>query len=337
MRPKISICIPTYNQKPEYLRECVQSALQQRYDPLEVVVSENHSTNDAPVVLSDFEDTRLRVVKPPLHVSAVQNFAFCATQSTGEYLNFLSSDDLIHPDFSCRMAEILDAHPNLAFAHSAVARINEESKVVGYERSIHPSFLRSGVEELQRYVWGQRNVIIAALMRRTAYESAGGWKGYDMVADWDLSIRLLSVGAVAYCSNVMAYYRDWSTPDRRRRFLPRVRDVRLLYERLESSGLVAQIDGGIGTLNKARRSNAIHMAESLPSSDLSPGELVEAVRGIKLLNDSFSVRARLSLVQAGLGPLFLARKRVREWLRQRVKSFLYPRSSGELVRSREQQ
>lgn len=331
MRPKISICIPTYNQKPEYLRECIQSALQQRYDPLEVVVSENHSTNDAPAVLSEFRGARLRVVRPPVHVSAVQNFAFCATQGTGEYLNFLSSDDLLHRDFSCRMAEILDAHPNLAFAHSAVARINEEGKVVGYERSIHPSFLRSGVQELQRYVWGQRNVFIAALVRRTAYEAAGGWTDLDMVADWYLSLRLLAVGDVAYCSDVLASYRDWSSRERRRRFLAQARDVRLLYERLESSDIVALIDGGIGTLYKARRRLAVSIAESLPISDLSPTELAQAVHDMRLLDDSFAVRTRLFLVQVGLGPLFLARRTVRDWLRQRVKSFLYPRPLGDSV------
>jgi len=327
VKPKISICIPTYNQKPEYLRVCVQSALKQSYDPIEVIVSENHSTNDAPAVLSEFKDPRLRVVKPPVHLSAVQNFAFCAAQSTGDYLNFLSSDDLLHPDFTYRMVEILDAHPNLAFAHSAVARINEKGQIHGYERSISPSFVRNGPQELQRYVWGQRNVIIAALIRRSAYEVAGGWTDPDLVADWYLSLRLLTVGDVAYCSDVLAYYRDWLTPERRRRFLPWVRDMRLLYEKLESSEIVNLIDGGMDTLYKARRRHAVHMAAGLPISDLSPTELTQAIREIMLLNDSLAVRVRLRLVQAGLGPLFLARKRARWWIRQRIKSFLYPKGA----------
>ena len=327
MRPKISICIPTYNQKPEYLRECIQSALRQRYEPLEVVVSENHSTNDVLAVLSDFKDVRLRVVRPPAHLTMAQNFAFCASQATGEYLNFLSSDDLLHPDFCHRMAELLDAYPNLAFAHAAVSLVNEEGRIIGYERSIHPSFLRSGREELQRYIWGQRNAFIAALVRRTAYEAVGGIStDLDMVGDWYLSLRLLTVGDVAYCSDVLAYYREWSTAERRRRFVAQARDIRQLYERLEASDIVDLIDGGRETLHKARKRNAISLAENLPVSVLSPTELMQAIQEIRLLNDSVSVRARLFLARAGFEPLFLARRRMREWLRQHVKLFLYPRA-----------
>ena len=330
MRPKISICIPTYNQKPEWLRECIQSALQQRYDPLEVVVSENHSTNDAPTVLSEFKDPRLRLVKPPAHLSMAGNGIFCASQSTGEYLNFLSSDDLLHPDFCVRLAAILDGHPNVAFAHAAVGRISAEGRVIGYERSIHPSFIRSGLQELQRYIWGQRNVFIAVLIRRTALEEAGGMaKDLETLGDWYLSLRLLLVGDVAYCSDVLAYYRDWSNPRWHRQFLAWVRDVRLLYETLESSDTVELIDGGIATLYKARKRYAVHIAEGIPTSDLSPTELAQAVQDIRLLDDSFAVRVRLHLVQAGLGPLFLARKRGRQWLHQRVKRVLYPRSLGD--------
>jgi glycosyltransferase involved in cell wall biosynthesis len=330
MRPKVSICIPTYNQKPEYLRECVQSALQQRYDPLEVVVSENHSTNEAPAVLSEFADARLRVVRPPTHLGMVSNFAFSASQATGDYLNFLSSDDLLHPDFSGRMAEMLEAHRNLAFAHSAVALIKKDGQVAGYERSIHPVFVRPGVQELQRYIWGQRNVFIAVLMRRTAYEAAGGWPtGLDTVADWYLSLRLLAVGDVAHCSDVLACYRNWSNPRWCRQYLAWVREVRELYERIESSDMVALIDGKTATLHKARKRCAVHMVGSLAALDLPATELAQAVGEIVALSDSWAVRTRLSLVQAGLGPLFSARRRGQEWLRQHVKAFLYPRPSGD--------
>ncbi|MDE2320338.1 MAG: glycosyltransferase [candidate division NC10 bacterium] len=328
MKPKISICVPTYNQKPEYLRECLRSALSQQYDSLEVVVSENHSTNDSPALLREFFDPRLRIVTPQNHLNMKDNFGFCAAESSGEYINFLSSDDRLHPGFCRQMAQILDAHPNVSFAHSAVQRIDANGWVIGCERSIHPSFVRSGVQELQRYVWQQCNVFIAALIRKTAYQAVGGTKYLlDMVGDWDLSLRLLTVGNVAYCSDVLAAYRDWSTPQRRSRFVAHVRDTRLLYQRLESDGTVSLIHGGRHTLIKARRGWAINFASSLPIGELSENELAEAVSEIRLMDDSQTVRTRLFLVQAGFGSLFACKKRMREWLRQRVKSLLYPKKA----------
>jgi len=328
VRPKISICIPTYNQKLEYLRECIQSALQQRYDPLEVVVSENHSTNDAPALLLDLKDARLRVVRPPVHLSAIQNFAFCAVQSTGEYVTFLGSDDVLDSDFCPRLAEILDAYPNVAFAHCACRRIDANGKIIGYERSIHPSFVRSGAQEIQRYVWGPRNVFIAALIRRTAYESAGGWGAdMEMASDWDLSLRLLTVGDVAYCSDVLASYRTWSTPERSMRMLAQIRDIRLLYERHELSGTFAEMSPRI--LLQARKQWAISFATGLAALRLSLDEKEQAVREIKLLSDSIAVQARLMLVmRMGMGPLFSNLREIRRWFRQHVKAFLYPQSQS---------
>lgn len=329
MPAKISICIPTYNQRPEYLRQSVFSALSQEYQPLEIVVSDNHSEVEVASVLSDVHDDRLRIVKPPIHLGShggYENFAFCASQSTGEYLNFLSSDDLLAPDFCMHMAMILESNSNLSFAHSAIARINGHGDIHGYERSIHRSFVRSGADELQRYIWGQRNVIIAALIRRNAYDAVGGWTGPAMVTDWYLSMRLLTVGDVAYCSNVLAYYRDWSTPKRRSRFVSQVQDTASLYSILSDSSWTIRFQGGIKTVEQAKRHHAIRLAERIPVKDLSAEELDASVQGILALSDSFPVRARLFLVTKGAGPLFSAKHRAHNMLRQTVKRFLYPKT-----------
>jgi len=327
-RPKVSICIPTYNQKPEYLRECIHSALQQRYDSLEVVVSDNHSTNEATNVFFEIKDPRLKVIKPPRHLSMSGNFYFCIEQSHGQYINTLSSDDLLHPEFCQRLANILDQNPSVVFAHSAVQRIDEDGRVIGYERSVHPSFVRTGIEEINRYIWGIKNIFIAVLMRRNAYNKVCRMNNLlDQVADWELSLRLLRIGDVAYCSDVLASFRNWYTEERHQRILNHIRDVRLLYERMELDGTVDLIRGGYQTIRKARKKKAIGFASSL-SEVLSIVDYEKAMNEIIMLNDSISVRIRLLLVREGLGQLLLALRNTKESLRQHIKSLLYPKSSG---------
>jgi len=296
------------------------------------VVSENHSTNDAPAVLSEFKDARLRIVKPAAHLSLNENFAFCFAQTTGEYIIFLNSDDLLHPDCCTHLAPFLNNHPKVAFAYAAVGLINAQGRLKGYyARSFRPSFIHSGLQEFQRYIWGQQNVFMAALIRRTAFEEVGGVsKDVGMIGDWYLSMRLLLVGDVAYCSEVLGYYRDWNNPRWSAQFVQFVREVILLYERLESGYFVEieKIEGGSNALFKARKRYAISLAETVSNYDLSLDEMEEAVRAIRMLNNSVSVRIRLFLVQAGLGPVFSARRKGREWLRQNIKKLLFPRPSG---------
>src|SRR5258707_326013 len=97
-RPHVSIVIPTYNQNREFLRAAVASALSQTYERFEVIVSNNHSTNDTVQVLSEFADERLKVVCPRDHLPMTENFAFAADQASGEYISFLASDDWVHPN-----------------------------------------------------------------------------------------------------------------------------------------------------------------------------------------------------------------------------------------------
>ncbi len=64
--PRLSIGIPAYNQG-EYLRETLASLVHQVDASTEIVVSENHSTDNTPAVLEEFAG-RVRVVRPPVHM-----------------------------------------------------------------------------------------------------------------------------------------------------------------------------------------------------------------------------------------------------------------------------
>ena len=61
--PLVTIAIPTFN-RASWLGDCVRSALSQSYRNIEVLVSDNASTDDTQSVLSEFPDPRLRVADP---------------------------------------------------------------------------------------------------------------------------------------------------------------------------------------------------------------------------------------------------------------------------------
>ena len=93
-RPLVSVIIPTYNQRPDYLRQCIDSVIGQTYDNIEIIVSDNHSTSQpSRDVLTAYKDRRLRVIKPPQHMDLVPHFQWASEQASGGYISFLSSDD----------------------------------------------------------------------------------------------------------------------------------------------------------------------------------------------------------------------------------------------------
>ncbi len=108
-RPLVSIGIPTYNRANGYLKQCLQSAVDQTYPNIEIIVGDNCSSDDTDKVVAGFADPRIRYFKHPENIGPNNNFNFCLNQAGGAYFLLLHDDDLLDPDFiECCMNEAKD-------------------------------------------------------------------------------------------------------------------------------------------------------------------------------------------------------------------------------------
>ena len=107
--PLVTIGIPTYNRAEGFLKKALQSAVEQTYKNLEIIVSDNCSTDHTKSLVNGFSDTRIRYVKHPRNIGANNNFNFCVDNAKGEYFLLLHDDDLIDPDLieTCMNREIV--------------------------------------------------------------------------------------------------------------------------------------------------------------------------------------------------------------------------------------
>ena len=317
--PRVSICIPTYNQG-RFIGECVESVLSQTFQDIEVVISVNHCTDNTEEILANYSDPRIRIIKPRSFLPVAENFKFCISKSRGHYINYLSSDDLLLPEFIESQAAILDKYPRVAFVHSAAERINEKGEIIRLEKSIHRSFIRKGSDELKRYIGGMKCVGDALLIRRSAYEAVGGIDT-DLLVDWDLCLRLLQYGDVAYNERVLMKYRDWddeyrSGERRWRSFIALVSYYDQLRNRLSDTH-----PGLLNTIERARRKEALSFITTFIDYDFKTREEIEDQ--ILRLSDSWPVRVKIFMVKIGLGFIARGKKQALLWLRKKIKPVIY--------------
>ena len=104
--PLVTIGIPTYNRADKFLKDAFKSALSQTYPNLEILVSDNCSTDNTEALINQLSDSRVRYYRHETNIGAANNFNFCVDQAKGDYFLLLHSDDLIDPDFidSCMQA-----------------------------------------------------------------------------------------------------------------------------------------------------------------------------------------------------------------------------------------
>lgn len=97
VKGRVSIGIPTRD-RAEYAVRALRSVLAQTYLDIEVVVSDNASTDDTIDRLHEIVDPRVVFLKQEVNTGMVGNFNACLTAATGEFFLMLSDDDLLEKE-----------------------------------------------------------------------------------------------------------------------------------------------------------------------------------------------------------------------------------------------
>lgn len=96
--PKYSILLPVHN-GGEYLRSCLRTILDQAYDDVEIIVSDDHSIDDTPAFLRKIHDSRVRVIGPQNRLSMAEHWDWVLGQARGQWMLFVGQDDGLQPYF----------------------------------------------------------------------------------------------------------------------------------------------------------------------------------------------------------------------------------------------
>src|SRR5678816_4297004 len=113
-RVRMTIAIPTVN-RAYCIRRAVDSALAQTAGGIEVLVSNNGSTDETRAILDSYTDPRLRVFHRDTTIPPADHANFVLDQVRGELFVGLSDDDYLEPQFAERVIALFDAHPEMSF------------------------------------------------------------------------------------------------------------------------------------------------------------------------------------------------------------------------------
>lgn len=105
---KLTIAIPTYN-RCELLKQTLDSVLKQNRDDIEIIVSDNASNDGTFELIKKYQHIKnFRYVYNKTNLGMDRNFLNCIQQSRGEYLEFLSDDDILLPGAVDKVISYID-------------------------------------------------------------------------------------------------------------------------------------------------------------------------------------------------------------------------------------
>lgn len=113
--PVVSIGLPVYN-GGEALRRALDSLLAQIYESLEIVISDNASTDETEAICRDYaaRDRRVRYLRNDTNIGAVANFNRAFELTCGSYFMWASHDDTWSPEYVATCMERHHRLPGLA-------------------------------------------------------------------------------------------------------------------------------------------------------------------------------------------------------------------------------
>ncbi|GAB3544103.1 glycosyltransferase family 2 protein [Spirosoma fluminis] len=200
-----SVIIPLYN-KADYIETAVASVLQQTFSQLELIVINDGSTDGSEQRLAAVNDRRLTVISQPnAGVSAARNRGV----SVARYplLAFLDADDWWHPDFLKELHVLITDCPDAVLYGSNYYYVKHGQNRVE-DKGLAPGFTAGYIDYVALYAASFCVPINCSfvVVRRTAFEAVGGFKTeLRLGEDFDLWIRLVLYGRVAYVNKPLAY------------------------------------------------------------------------------------------------------------------------------------
>lgn len=152
MNISFSICIPNYNYG-RFIGQTIQSVLDQTYQNFEIIVADNASTDDSVQVVESFHDRRIRLVRNNYNIGFAPNLQRASMFAQNDFINLLSSDDLMNPTALETYAAILSERAeraNQTVLTSDAELVDSENRVVGHiyqDRKTHATITLRGAED----------------------------------------------------------------------------------------------------------------------------------------------------------------------------------------------
>lgn len=211
----VSVIIPVFNRE-KWIVEALDSVVRQSYRPIEIVVVDDGSSDQSYSVVESWFTQLDEGLKEGLYLDlsrqrnrgaqAARNKGF--RKSHGQFIQFLDSDDILHPEKLSHQVSFLCTHPEIDFVYSSGECFSDDPKPEIVTSSVHVGTARS--QKVTGHLGGYPLNTELGVYRRCTLEKLGPWReDLKVWHDGEYNLRLiLSEARLAFLPGIYAYFRS---------------------------------------------------------------------------------------------------------------------------------
>jgi glycosyltransferase involved in cell wall biosynthesis len=214
--PRISAIVLCYNQA-RFVTECLESVRAQQYPNLELIVSDDASSDDSVGVIQAWlahSGLNYRFLRNQANQGLCRSLNNALSHARGKYIGGIAADDVWLPGKLLAQVERLETLPgNVGVIYSDALQMDESGRVLP-KRFIetYRRFDRMPEGDVHEILWdGNFIPAMTTLIKRECYAKVGLYDESLYYEDWDMWLRIARCFEFAYAREVSAKYRIVST------------------------------------------------------------------------------------------------------------------------------
>jgi glycosyltransferase involved in cell wall biosynthesis len=201
--PLISVIMPVYN-AGLYLRTAIESILNQTFSDFEFFIIDDASTDNSVEIIQTYSDKRIKLIVKPVNSGHTKSLNYALQITKGKYIARMDADDFSYPHRFERQILFLESNPNIILCGTWFKMIpmnevikhpqdNDDIKLLMLDHNAvaHPSVM------LRREFLVEHQLQYDSLM--------------EPAEDYDLWVRIISIGEIANLPEVLLDYRIHSS------------------------------------------------------------------------------------------------------------------------------
>lgn len=182
--PIVSVLMTAYNRE-KYIEEAISSVLNSSFRDFELIIVDDSSSDSTLEIAEHFasQDSRIRIFRNERNLGDYPNRNRAAKYATGKYLKYLDSDNVIYPFGLEVMLNCMEQFPEAGYGLSSESDPQRPFPVCASPREAYLDNFFGSFGYFGR-------APDSSIIRRSAFESVGGFTGKNLIGDLELWMRL---------------------------------------------------------------------------------------------------------------------------------------------------
>ncbi len=188
----VTVAMPIFNEE-KYIQETLESVVGQSYENLEILISDNASTDRTGAICRECarKDRRIKYHRQAGNIGAAENYFYLVNRAQGEYFVTISGHDKWSPDLVAECVKLLTDIPTATVAYGTPVWIGERGEFINKKAGWYDSRGCNVISRFFSVFWGDMNPVLGIFRydKLPRFARKDSFVGLDLALLADMAIK----------------------------------------------------------------------------------------------------------------------------------------------------